>query len=137
MNRVWHGPAFTLPFLKLGIWRAIMFPEHGVDVPFTIRNYACVDSFGRETVTWVRTFQTKRTRRFDVTMIYSASRRRIVDYLGTISTLPWTPTPPWTRQPVDCVFGRVNSAFTRDGLAFASRWRSPGSPMSASGTAIR
>ena len=83
MDRVWHGPAFTLPFLRLGTWRAILFPEQGENVPFTIRNYAYIDSFGRETVTWVRTFQTRRTRRFDATMIYSPSRRRIVDYLGT------------------------------------------------------
>ncbi len=83
MDRVWHGRLFTLPFLTIGASRAIMFPEQGVQVPFTIRNYAYVDGFGRETVTWVRTFQTKKTRRFDATMIYSAERRRIVDYLGT------------------------------------------------------
>jgi hypothetical protein len=83
MERIWHGRFYTLPFLYVGTWRRIMFPEYGREVPFTIQNYAYVDRFGRETVTWIRTFRTKKTRRFDATMIYSPQRSRIVDYLGT------------------------------------------------------
>lgn len=83
MARIWHGRPYTLPFLYVGTWRRIMFPEHGMEVPFTIQNYAYIDKFGRETVTWIRTFQTKKERRFDATMIYSPQRARIVDYLGT------------------------------------------------------
>lgn len=83
MERVWHGRFYTLPFLHLGTWRRIMFPEYGRNIPFTIENYAYVDGFGRETVTWLRTFQTRRPRRFDAYMIHSAARGRIVDYLGT------------------------------------------------------
>jgi hypothetical protein len=83
MERIWHGPPYTLPFLYVGAWRRIMFPEHGRDIPFTIENYAYLDSFGRETVTWLRTFQTRRPRRFDAYMIHSSQRARIVDYLGT------------------------------------------------------
>jgi hypothetical protein len=84
MERIWRGPAFTLPFLYLGTARHILFPEQGVDVPFTIENYAYQDSNGRETVTFVRTFDLpRRSRRFDATMIYSPARQRIVDYLGT------------------------------------------------------
>jgi hypothetical protein len=60
-----------------------MFPEHGRNVPFTIENYAYVDRYGRETVTWIRTFETARPRRFDAYMVYSATRGCIVDYLGT------------------------------------------------------
>src|SRR5205085_12110195 len=47
------------------------------------------DDFGRETVTWIRTFDStclrrvKYPRRFDAYMIYSEQRGRIVDYLGT------------------------------------------------------
>lgn len=82
MRRVWHGRPYTLPFLVVGTWRSIMFPEQAQDVPFTIENYAYRDGHGRETVTWVRTFETRRRRRFDAYMIYSESRRRIVDYLG-------------------------------------------------------
>jgi hypothetical protein len=52
-------------------------------VPFTIENYAYRDPLGRETVTWVRTFETTKRRRFDAYMIWSEQRGRIVDYLGT------------------------------------------------------
>ncbi len=83
MDRIWHGKPYTLPFLYIGTWRSIMFPEHGENVPFTIQNYAYRDPLGRETVTWVRTFRTRRHRRFDAYMIYSPERGCIVDYLGT------------------------------------------------------
>ena len=83
MERLWHGPTYTLPFLYLGSFRRIMFPEQGTDVPFTIENYAYSDPLGRETVTWIRTFETQRRRRFDAYMIYSSERSCIVDYLGT------------------------------------------------------
>jgi hypothetical protein len=83
MEHVWHGPAYTLPFLYVGAWRRIMFPEQGRNVPFTIENYAYADGLGRETVTWIRTFETRRRRRFDAYMIYSERRGCIVDYLGT------------------------------------------------------
>jgi len=83
MEELWRGKFYTLPFLAIGTWRHIMFPEQGKNVPFTIENYAYKDSFGRETVTWVRTFKAKRERRFDATMIYAEQRGLIVDYLGT------------------------------------------------------
>jgi Domain of unknown function (DUF4166) len=83
MEQVWHGRLYTLPFLYVGTWRRIMFPEYGRNVPFTIENYAYRDPLGRETVTWLRTFRTRRVRRFDAYMIYSEQRGRIVDYLGS------------------------------------------------------
>lgn len=84
MDEVWRGPFWTLPFLHVGSWRRILFPEHGRDIPFTIENYAFLDSFGRETVSWVRSFETRRaTRRFDAYMVYSERRGGIVDYMGT------------------------------------------------------
>jgi hypothetical protein len=84
MEEIWRGPAFTVPFLVLGTWRRIMFPDRATDVPFTIENYAYRDRFGRETVTWTRTFELpRRARRFDATMIWSEQRGCIVDYLGT------------------------------------------------------
>jgi len=83
MESVWHGAPYTYPFLCAGAYRRIMFPEQGTNIPFTIENYAYQDSFGRETVTWIRTFHAKKTRRFDAYMIRSPSRNCIVDYLGT------------------------------------------------------
>jgi hypothetical protein len=83
MDEIWHGAPYTMPFLYIGSWRRIMFPEQGRAVPFTIRNYAYKDEYGRETISWIRTFQTNVTRRFDAYMIFSKDRDRIVDYLGS------------------------------------------------------
>jgi hypothetical protein len=84
MDEVWRGPWWTLPFLLLGSTRRVLFPSRGNRVPFTIANYAYVDRFGRETVTWARRFHfPRRTRAFDATMIFSKRRDTIVDYLGT------------------------------------------------------
>ena len=83
MESLWHGRFYTLPFLYLGTKRRIMFPERGRDIPFTIANYAYRDSFGRETVSWLRTFHSYKIRRFDAYMIFAPQRQRIVDYLGT------------------------------------------------------
>jgi hypothetical protein len=84
MEEVWRGRFFTLPFLLLGSTRRVLFPSRGRDIPFTLANYAYVDGFGRETVTWSRRFRMRRRyRAFDATMIFSRSRGVIVDYLGT------------------------------------------------------
>jgi len=84
MERVWRGRAYTAPFLRLGTIRHIMFPEQGRDVPFTIENYPYVDSHGRETVSFVRTFELPgRRRRFDAQMVFDPGTGRIIDYLGT------------------------------------------------------
>lgn len=84
-SEVRRGAWWTVPFLRLGAFRNILFPDQGKDIPFTIENYPYVDGFGRPTVTFVRTMTVKpgKKRRFDATMIYSEKRGRIVDYLGT------------------------------------------------------
>lgn len=84
MEEIWRGRFYTVPFLWFGSWRRIMFPDRGRNIPFRIENYAYRDRLGRETVTWIRSFELDRHhRRFDAYMIYSERRRRIVDYLGT------------------------------------------------------
>ena len=83
MEEIWHGPLYTMPFLFIGAWRRIMFPEQGRSVPFTVSNYAYVDECGRETIAWIRSFTTRTPRRFDAYMIFSEQRGKIVDYLGT------------------------------------------------------
>ena len=82
MEHIWHA-GFTRPFLALGGTRNILVPEQGGQVPFTIENYPYVDSYGRETVTFVRTFDLPRSRRrFDAQMVYDPVKG-IVDYLGS------------------------------------------------------
>jgi len=90
-----RGAWWTVPFLRLGAARHIMFPESGTNVAFTIENYAYVDTYGRETLTFVRTFEIRphRRRRFDATMIFDDVSQRIVDYLGTHQHLAVTIEP--------------------------------------------
>lgn len=84
MERIWHGRSYVKPFLALGATRNILVPRAGRQVPFTIENIPYADAFGRETVTFVRTFElADRPRRFDATMIHSPERGCVVDYLGT------------------------------------------------------
>ncbi|MFD7320083.1 DUF4166 domain-containing protein [Streptomyces sp. NPDC059875] len=84
MDRIWHGRAFVKPFLEFGGTRHILVPRTGRDIPFTIENVPYVDSYGRETVTFVRTFALPGgPRRFDATMIHSPERDCVLDYLGT------------------------------------------------------
>ena len=87
MDEIWKGRFYTEPFLRVGCWRRIMFPETGHNIPFTIENYAFVDQFGRETVSWIRTFESRRTRRFDAYMVYSD--------LDVGSSTTWAHTSTW------------------------------------------
>ncbi|MGW1215622.1 DUF4166 domain-containing protein [Streptomyces sp. NPDC002499] len=84
MDRIWHGGAFVKPFLALGATRNILVPREGRDVPFVIENVPYVDTYGRETVTFVRTFDLPAgPRRFDAQMVLSPKGDRVLDYLGT------------------------------------------------------
>jgi hypothetical protein len=83
MDAVQPGPLHVRPFLWLGSVRRIMFADAGADVPFTVENYVYVDRFGRETLTWLRTFHLTRERRFDEAMIFSEKRQCIVVYAGS------------------------------------------------------
>ncbi|MFB6841545.1 DUF4166 domain-containing protein [Streptomyces sp. NPDC056361] len=84
MDRIWHGRAFVKPFLAVGGLRNILLPRTGRDVPFRIENVPYADSFGRETVTFVRTFALPGgPRRFDATMVLGPGGDHVLDYLGT------------------------------------------------------
>ena len=107
MDEIWRGGPHTLPFLYVGTWRRIMFPERAQRVPFRIENYAYVDALGRETVTWLRTFHTSRVRRFDAYMIYSQRT----------STWPWTSRCK-RAGAAGCGCARASSASTRARLPF-------------------
>ncbi|MET7604662.1 DUF4166 domain-containing protein [Streptomyces avermitilis] len=84
MERIWHGGSFVKPFLALGGTRNILVPRAGRRIPFTIENVPYKDTFGRETVTLVRTFDLPGgPRRFDAQMVLSPKGDRVLDYLGT------------------------------------------------------
>jgi hypothetical protein len=83
MDRVWHAGGWVRPFLALGATRNILLPRRGRDLPFVIENVPYRDGFGREAVTFVRTFDfAGRSERFDATMVLGPEGG-IVDYLGT------------------------------------------------------
>ncbi|MFE6967952.1 DUF4166 domain-containing protein [Isoptericola sp. NPDC057653] len=82
MTEIRRGPWWTVPFLQVGRLRNILVPDVGTDVPFTIENYPYLDPLGRETVTFVRSYDIRgHRRRFDATMIDVGGA--VVDYLGT------------------------------------------------------
>ncbi len=84
MDRIWHGGGLVKPFLVLGGTRNILVPRVGRNVPFTIENVPYADNYGRETVSFVRTFDLPGgARRFDAQMVLSPKGDRILDYLGT------------------------------------------------------
>lgn len=86
MTRIRRGPWWTVPFLQIGRLRNILVPDVGADVPFTIENHAYLDPFGRETVTFVRSYRLpgrRREHRFDATMVVDPASGTVVDYLGT------------------------------------------------------
>jgi hypothetical protein len=84
MEEVWRGGWWTLPFLWIGSARNILIPNKGKEVPFSVGNYAYVDSYGRETMTWSRRFRfPRRVRAFDATMVAGSGPGHVVDYLGT------------------------------------------------------
>lgn len=84
MEEIWHGPPWVRPFLALGGTRNILAPRRGRHVPFVIENVPYLDSFGRETVTFVRTFSFPgRAHRFDAQMVLSPGGDSIVDFLGS------------------------------------------------------
>jgi hypothetical protein len=84
MEKIYHGPFFTVPTLAMGIPEHLLFPETGRNIPFTIENYTFMDTLGREAVSWIRKFHfSKKVRHFDATMVHSEKRKGIIDYLGT------------------------------------------------------
>ncbi|MFC7442027.1 DUF4166 domain-containing protein [Laceyella putida] len=83
MKRIWLKGSWLRPFLAVASRRHLLVPRAGERIPFMIENYAYTDSFGRETLTFARTFQfADRKVHFDATMIYSEARQSVVDYLG-------------------------------------------------------
>ena len=136
MEEIWRGPFYTLPFLYVGTWRRIMFPEYGTNVPFTIENYAYRDSFGRETVTWVRTFEIRKRRRFDATMIHSRSAAASWITWARTSISPSTLTYVWMTEAA-CACAPGNSGSTKARSHFDSPWPFRASQMSANGSMMR
>lgn len=130
MDEVWRGKAVTVPFLWIGAWRNILVPRVGKNIPFTIENYCYVDSLGRDTTTFVRTFEFpgNRRSRFDATMVYDRPAGRVLDYLGTHQHLA---------VDLDLSVDERGGLVVRTGAQrFYEGWLGFSFPMLASGTAL-
>ena len=89
MEDVWY-PRMGRPSSVRGHFPQYHVPQGGQGIPFSIGNYAYVDSFGRETVTWCRKFKFGNAiRRFDATMIYSPDGGASSTIWEISSIWPW------------------------------------------------
>ncbi len=88
MKTINVGPKFLYPLLWLGTKCKLLFPEHGMNVPFKITNTPLVGKNGEEQIHWERIFYfgTKK-RYFNALMSFDSKRNIIKDYLGEPSLL--------------------------------------------------
>jgi len=83
MNEIGGGPKWLYPVLRAGIRWKLLFPERGINIPFTITNQAFVGENGKSQVHWERVFHFNKKRRyFNALMSFDAKRLVIKDYLG-------------------------------------------------------
>lgn len=82
------GPKILYPLWWFGTFFKLIFPEHGKQIPFTIKNKAYQTKKGEEHVHWERAFHfPTKTRYFNAVMSYDTKRKLIKDYLGEPSPL--------------------------------------------------
>ncbi|TCN25166.1 DUF4166 domain-containing protein [Mesobacillus foraminis] len=83
MTRIENGGFWLKPFLAFATRWKFLFPEVGVDVPFTIKNTSRMLPSGETEIYWERTFYFKRrARHFNAFMTMDAERGVVKDYLG-------------------------------------------------------
>ena len=88
MHEIKGGPKWLLPFFYLGVYFKLLFPERGVDIPFTIKNTAYRSNQGESAVYWERIFYfDKKKRYFNARMSVDEDRGMVKDYLGEPSPL--------------------------------------------------
>lgn len=91
MEEMRHSALIPPPVLWLGARRALFPAGNGTDVPFTIANYAYVDSVGRETLAFVRRFSfvgaLQAMNSVMMTPTSAAEPGLALDYLGSSSDM--------------------------------------------------
>lgn len=85
MTSIEQGSLALRPVMALGSVRNFLFPHGGNDVPFIIENHPYRDGWGREAITYIRSFDfgDGRRGRFDSYTSYSPVTGQVVDYIGT------------------------------------------------------
>ena len=88
MKTINGGPKILYPLFSLGTKNKLLFPEQGIDIPFTIINTPIVGPNGEEQIHWERTFYFgKKKRHFNALMSLDSKRNIIKDYLGEPSVV--------------------------------------------------
>ena len=83
MNEIRGGPKWLYPIFRAGVKWKLLFPEHGKDIPFTIKNTAFVGKNDEHQIYWERIFHFgDKKRYFNALMSLDAERLVIKDYLG-------------------------------------------------------
>ncbi|WP_233144096.1 DUF4166 domain-containing protein [Lottiidibacillus patelloidae] len=83
MRKISGGPKWLYPFFYFGVHWKLLFPEHGENIPFTIKNTARHGKNGEEQIHWQRIFHFGEKRRyFNALMSLDKKRNIIEDYLG-------------------------------------------------------
>lgn len=83
MRQIKTGSKILSPFLHLATRFHFLFPESGMNVPFTIQNTSRLLPTGEVEVYWERTFYFKSgQRQFNAFMTIDTEKRIVKDYLG-------------------------------------------------------
>lgn len=83
MKEIKGGPKWLYPLFLVGIQWKLLFPEHGKNIPFTIKNHAFIGDTGESQVHWERTFHFDNKKRyFNALMSLDEKHLIIQDYLG-------------------------------------------------------
>ena len=100
MDRIWHQPFWLWPFLRLFAVFALLFPEQGRDIEASMIVEGRHDGQGGGAQTWYRTFQFRRPRQFNATMMFDLRLARVVERMAPFGMLEvlWNVTfePPAT-----------------------------------------
>lgn len=81
---IWVHPMARFPVLRLAARRHAALDRGGLQIPFTIENYAYIDAAGRDTYATIRSFQfPDRVRRFDTSTVYREDTETLRDLMGT------------------------------------------------------
>ena len=83
MRDIKGGPKWLYPIFQAGVRWKLLFPEQGIDIPFTIKNHAFISHTGENQVHWERIFHfSKKKRYFNALMSLDDKQSIIQDYLG-------------------------------------------------------
>ncbi|MEI4770422.1 DUF4166 domain-containing protein [Psychrobacillus sp. FJAT-51614] len=83
MKKISGGPKWMYPFFLLGTRWKFLFPEHGLNIPFTIVNTSLIGPNKENQVHWERTFYFKNNKRyFNALMSLDPANNSVKDYLG-------------------------------------------------------